>query len=141
MSMRTSTRTRTRTRIRTKRRQRRRLRTRRRMRMRVGDAPMHCLRASPRAVIMELRLPTTPKLVLRKTDRLQRQWAVLGIEPRTSRTLSENHTTRPNSQLSTSPSCASSEIFFSRAPPKTGTPPTDDSRETAHCWIGPTGQS
>ncbi len=25
--------------------------------------------------------------------------AVLGIEPRTSRTLSENHTTRPNSQL------------------------------------------
>ena len=29
--------------------------------------------------------------------RIQR--AVLGIEPRTSRTLSENHTTRPNSQL------------------------------------------
>ena len=25
--------------------------------------------------------------------------AVLGIEPRTSRTLSENHTTRPNSQM------------------------------------------
>ena len=24
--------------------------------------------------------------------------AILGIEPRTSRTLSENHTTRPNSQ-------------------------------------------
>ena len=27
------------------------------------------------------------------------QRAVLGIEPRTSRTLSENHTTRPNSQV------------------------------------------
>ena len=27
------------------------------------------------------------------------QRAVLGIEPRTSRTLSENHATRPNSQL------------------------------------------
>ena len=27
------------------------------------------------------------------------QRAVLGIEPRTSRTLSENHTTRPNSQM------------------------------------------
>ena len=28
------------------------------------------------------------------------QWAALGIEPRTSRTLSENHATRPSSQLS-----------------------------------------
>ena len=32
----------------------------------------------------------------KRTDRV-RQRAVLGIEPRTSRTLSENHTTRPNS--------------------------------------------
>ena len=35
-----------------------------------------------------------------------RQWkrrAVLGIEPRTSRTLRENHTTRPNSHLVSSP--------------------------------------
>ena len=33
--------------------------------------------------------------------------AVLGIEPRTSRTLSENHTTRPNSHYRTIPSCHS----------------------------------